>query len=729
MIAESRTAADNKFGTFAGVFTPTILTILGAIMYLREGFVIGNAGLVGGIAIILLAHLITICTGLAVSSIATNTKVGAGGAFAIISQSLGFEMGGAIGIPLYLAQGISVAFYVLAFTEGWVGIFPSHPFALSAIVAFAVVFVVAYISAQFAARIQFVIMAVIALSLVSIALGSFPIGSSEGFTQTPQLIGDFSKGSFWKSFAIFFPAVTGIMAGISMSGSLKSPRKSLPLGTMGAVFVGLVAYIILAVWLAYVATPQELTDTSRIVMADKAFWSWAVYAGLLGATFSSALGSIIAAPRVMQALALKNIIPASGLFSQQTVEGEPRQATIFTGVIGVLALFVAIASGGLDAIADILTMFFLITYMMLNVVVLIEQQLSMVSFRPTFAVPRIIPFIGMIICIFTMLLVNPTFTFVAIVVVLTIYIVLSRRKLDASTGDVRSGLFNALARWSVVRASKMPEAPERSWSPMVLAPLRNTGELAGSYRFLHSITAPQGAVQALGIYQPSQQNSFANLEVLTDSFEGDGIMARATLLEEEDFVNGVRSATQILRKTFFRPNILFFNLRPDSNREELRVLIEHTAAYRMGIVLLSRHPVIDMGREQVINVWVRPNTDTWQWQPKLGNKDLSLLLAYQLRKNWRGQINLCIAARTEEESNHGAAILDELLTLTRLPKSTAPYVINGTFSQAIVNAPEADLTIIGLPDPIDLSFCQHISNLVDGSCIFVRDSGDESAFA
>ena len=81
--------SDQKFGTFAGVFTPAVLTILGAIMYLRLGQVVGNAGLIGALLIILMAHVITVSTGLSVSSISTNTRVGAGGAFAIISKALG----------------------------------------------------------------------------------------------------------------------------------------------------------------------------------------------------------------------------------------------------------------------------------------------------------------------------------------------------------------------------------------------------------------------------------------------------------------------------------------------------------------------------------------------------------------------------------------------------------------------------------------------------------------
>ena len=193
-----------KFGTFAGVFTPTILTILGAIMYLRLGQVVGNAGLLGAVLIILLAHVITITTALSVSSISTNTRVGAGGAFAIISKALGLEVGGAVGVPLFLAQGISVSLYVLAFGEGWLRIFPNHSYFWVCIIAFVLVFAIAYISTSFAFRIQFIIMAIVGLSLFSVVMGSFPIAGQAGLTETPVLWGDFALWDFWGTFAIFF---------------------------------------------------------------------------------------------------------------------------------------------------------------------------------------------------------------------------------------------------------------------------------------------------------------------------------------------------------------------------------------------------------------------------------------------------------------------------------------------------------------------------------------------
>lgn len=729
---------DNKFGTFAGVFTPTILTILGAIMYLRLGWVVGNAGLAGAIIIILLAHLITICTGLAVSSISTNTRVGAGGAFAIISQSLGLEIGGSVGVPLYFAQGISVALYVLAFQEGFVSIFTGMEGAwvpyvsnawIVAFATFAIVLTIAYVSAQFAARIQFLIMAIIILSLVAIFLAIFPSLGGEGLVNTPQIWGEFrSRGSnFWGTFAVFFPAVTGIMSGISMSGSLRDPRRSIPVGTMSAIFVGMVVYLTLAFWLARIASPTELLSNNT-VMVDKALWGWSILAGMLGATFSSALGSLVAAPRVLQALAVNRLVPASDTISKLTNKGEPRQATLATAFIGFVALIIALLSGGLDAVAGVITMFFLIAYAMLNVVVLIEQTLDMVSFRPIFSVPRIIPFIGMVGCIFVMFLIDPIFTIVAIVVVLGIYAFLTRRNLETDVEDVRSGLFSSVAEWATIKSQQMPSALVRSWKPTVLVPVRETQTLTGSYRFLLAMTRPKGAVYPLGIYRPGEEESLRDLEWLNDAFQKDGVYARATLLEKENFFDGVRAATQILRHTFFRPNILFLNLRADSPTEMVEQLIGRATSYRMGIVLLARHPVIELGREQLINVWLQHREEDWETTAEGSNLHLPVLLAMQLAKNWNGEINLCTAVSDLNLVDAAQTRLQELIGLARLPqKTTNIHVIVKPFQTALQHAPRADLSIFGLA--MSIAECQKIIELSDGTCVFARDSGEENIFA
>ena len=720
---------DSKFGTFPGVFTPTVLTILGAIMYLRLGQVVGNAGFLGAVLIILLSHVITVSTGLAVSSVVTNTRVGAGGAFAIISQSLGLEVGGSVGIPLFIAQGISVALYVLAFAEAWLRIFPTHSILLVSLLTFIVVFGIAYVSAQFAARIQYLILGIVGLSLFSIFLGSFPIAGREGLTETAVLWGSFRDWSFWEAFAIFFPAVTGIMVGISLSGSLRKPRRSIPLGTMSAIGLTLVVYLLLTYWLSRAATVDELLTNSTILV-DKAFWGWTILAGMLGATFSSALGSLVAAPRVMQALAQHGILPFSNYLAQETEAGEPRPALYSTGVIGFVTLVAALASGGgLNAVASIITMFFLITYGMLNLVVLIEQMLSTVSFRPTFRVPRIVPFIGMAGCLFVMFLINPGFSLVALALVLLVYIYLMRRNLDYLPTDVRSGLFLSLAEWAATRVSYLPSAVKRTWKPFVLAPIEQTQELTGSYRFLRALTKPQGAIHALGIHPEGDDSALKGLPDLIEAFSNEGIFARTTFLEEADMVNGVRAATQILRSTFFRPNLLFLNLRQESNLDALQPLIDKTAAYNMGIVLLARHTVRDLGRQHLINVWISHQSDDWQIDLKWSNSDLALLLAYQLTKNWSGKINLCLAIGEERDPEPAETFLQELADLARLPGDTEVTIVQAPFTEALRMVRRADLAIFGLPNPARLTFCQEIVAAVDGSCLFVRDSGEESALA
>ncbi len=726
--SESESEDAGKFGMFAGVFTPTVLTILGAIMYLRTGWMVGNAGLLGAIAIILLAHVITVTTGLAVSSVVTNTRVGAGGAFAIISQSLGLEVGGSVGIPLFLAQGISIALYVLAFSEAWLRIFPAHPEALVAIASFLAVFAIAYISAKFASRTQFLILLIVGFSLFSIFLASFPVLGQPGFTETPTLIGDFPAANFWETFAVFFPAVTGIMVGISMSGSLRKPREDIPIGTMSAIFLTMIVYLALAYWLSRIATPEELLTNSTI-MVDKAVWGWAVLAGMLGATFSSALGSLVAAPRVMQALALHDILPFSKYFAKEAKNGEPRHAMYFAGGVGFLALLAALAGGGLDAIAGVITMFFLITYGMLNVVVLFEQTLDTISFRPTFSVSRIVPFIGMVGCTFVMFLIQPVFSLIAIVLVFALYIYLSRRHLATLETDVRSGLFSSVAEWGVKRTREMQAAPERTWKPVVLVPVKTADTLSGSYLFLRAMTSPKGTVQALGIYPPGQADHLEGLRTLAKAFREDGIYAEATLLEEEDFVNGVRVTTQVLRHTFFRPNILFLHLRQNSDLEELQQLIDRTAAYQMGIALLARHPVIELGREQLINVWVSNQGPDWKIDLRHSNMDLAMLLGYQLARNWEGRITLCMAVPDQETKEKADAFLSRLISLTRLPKNTEINVSVASFTEALAQVPGADLSIFGLSKEPDLAFVKNLVQQVNASCVFIRDSGDESVLA
>lgn len=721
-------AADsNKFGTFDGVFLPTLLTILGAVMYLRTGWVVGQAGLLGGLLIITLANVITTCTGLSISSIATNIRVGAGGSFSIISQSLGLEVGGSVNLPFYLAQAISVAFYIFAFSEGWNSIFPSHPTLLVLFVAYAACFAIAFISVELAAQIRYPILFIVAFSLFSVFLGASTRFGHPGAVYTPQIWGDFpGRNDFWSVFAVFFPAVTGVLAGVNLSGTLASPRRSIPRGTMGAIVLSFVVYLALAYWTSLVATPDEL-QTNFTIMVGKAAFGWAIQVGILAATFSAALNSLVGAPRVLQAMAAHGVVPFSHLFAQETAAGEPRPAMYLTGAIGIGTIIFGLMGGGLNGIAPLMTMFFLVTYAILNGVVLLEQSLGLTSFRPLFRVPQIVPLVGLIGSVVAMYLINPIFSLAATVIVLALYEFLSLQSLTAPWSDVRSGMFISMAEWAAKRVLKLPSGQDRAWKPSLLVPVQSVAALRYSYRFLEAITKPNGSLHIVGCYEAGQREQMLSLQHYEQAFANDGIFARVALLETRRFRYTLQTAMEVSTSTFFRPNTLFLPVLPNSDESKLQFITDRAAENSLGLILYADDQETGLGREEVINVWMREQSPEWTIGLRLPNLDLSLLLAYQLARNWPGKINLLTAVADPAEEQNAQAYLAQLMDLGRMPKGTTPLVYVGDFETCLQKAPQADLSIFGLQSRVNLAFMQRMMENTHASCIFVRDSGTESA--
>ncbi len=321
----SNGAVGKKFGMMSGVFIPTLLTILGVIMFLRLGWVVGSVGLVGSWAIIGLAFIITATTALSMSSIITNMKIGPGGVYSIISRSLGLEAGGSIGVPLYMSLALSMVMYIFGFREGIRLVFPQFSPLLIDLVIFGILFIIVLLSTNVAFKIQYVIFAVLVVSIISVLLGGRTQEVSYEFTTAGR------NGSFWIVFAVFFPAATGIIAGANMSGELKEPKKAIPFGTLAAIGVSFVIYMVLAYWLARSASPDELV-TNFMVMIERSYYGPFVLAGLLAATFSSALNSIVGASRILQAMGEHNILPKGNWFSKKAATGEPRNAILITGV-------------------------------------------------------------------------------------------------------------------------------------------------------------------------------------------------------------------------------------------------------------------------------------------------------------------------------------------------------------------------------------------------------------
>ncbi|MBP2030407.1 amino acid transporter [Methanohalophilus levihalophilus] len=728
-VDEHKVDKGKLFGTFDGVFTPTLLTILGVIMYLREGWVVGNAGLLGAWLIILISCSITLLTGLSLSSITTNIRIGAGGAFSIISQSLGLEVGGSIGIPLYLAQALAVAMYIFGFRTGWQWLFPDHPAILIDLCTFAALFIIAYISASLAFRIQYIIMAIIAGSLISVFWAFFTVPAQQPITWWGTFSGSpetmFTGIGFWALFAVFFPAATGIMAGANMSGELKNPRKSIPIGTMSAIVLSTIIYMALAYLLIRMATPEELVSNYNILL-DRAAWTPIVVAGLLGATFSSALSSIVGAPRILQALGDHRILPKSIWFSTRTQSGEPRNSIIFTGMIVLVALMLR----DLNAIAPLITMFFLLTYAMINVVVFMEQSLNLVSFRPLFRIPRAVSFLGATGCLFVMFTINSTFSLVAVVVVVSIHSFLLRQHLKAPFGDVRSGLFVALAEWAAKKVNELTVSRERAWRANILVPVEDPQDLRGMFNLIRDISYPKGFIKLLGLTGKVEKKELhARLPDITRSFQDEGVFSSWTIIDVPSFEDNLVAGMEALAGSFFRPNIIFLTLPSSKQREEdTRILIQKASQNGIGVVIYAPHPKSGLGRHKSINLWIDDKSPDWEISMNLGNMDLAVLVGYKLKRKWQASMNLITTVADDSQKKKAEEYIMTLAELARLPNVNT-YALEGSIEAIMHEIPQAALNIYNITAEPDFEFMRRMVELTGSSCLFTLDSGEESALA
>lgn len=447
-----------QFGTFKGVFTPSILTILGIIMYLRFGWVLGNVGLFKTLLIVLIATSITFLTGLSISALATNMRVGGGGTYFIISRSLGLEAGAAVSLPLFFAQALGIAFYIAGFSESIVALFPFLSITVVSIITLIGLTILSYISADLALRSQFLILAMVAASLISFFMGVDNPSLAEPVSRTIPPI-----QPFWVVFAVFFPAVTGIEAGVAMSGDLKKPERALPYGTLAAIIISFIVYMSIPIFLYFVVENKNHLLTHPFIMKDVARWGSLVVLGVWGASISSALGALLGAPRTLQALARDKVVPQ--FIGRGFGPGkDPRIALCISCIIALIAIF----AGNLNVIAPILTMFFLTAYGILNLSAALEGLIGSPSWRPKFFVHWGWSLVGAALCFMTMFMINPGATFIALIVSLCVYIIMKKRQISTSWSDMRYGILMLILYFVIHRLEKR-RPDEKTWRPNILA--------------------------------------------------------------------------------------------------------------------------------------------------------------------------------------------------------------------------------------------------------------------
>ena len=683
---------ESGLGTFGGVYTPSILTILGVIMYLRFGWVVGNAGLINTLLIVTISTAITFLTSLSVCAIATDRVVRVGGAYYMISRSLGIETGGAVGISLYFAQAISVALYTIGFAESFVDAFPGLNLnqVYVALVVTVLVGILAITSASIAIKAQYFIMAAIALSLLSFIFGhSVPGVETQMLSAPPE-----GSAPFWAVFAVFFPAVTGIMAGVNMSGDLKDPIKSIPTGTLAAVGTGYLIYMILPIILVFRADTASLIE-NPLIMQQISFWGPAILLGVWGATLSSAIGSILGAPRVLQAVVRDGVLPRffNPLGAGHGQEDEPRNGTLVTLGVAIAAVCV----GDLNLIAPILSMFFLTTYLVLNVAAGIEGFLDSPSFRPTFKVHWSLSLLGAIGCLGVMFLIDAMATVVAAVIVSLIYFWLQRRELQTTWGDTRRGIWMALIGMGIFQMQA--EDDTKNWRPHILvlsgAPQKRWSliELADSFSHNRSLMTVSSVLPS-GSRDLGQQLKLE--KTIREYLKKRGVRALVRVITANDPFEGAMKLVETYGLGPLVPNtILLGDSEEPSLRQQFCNAIAQIHASKRNVVIFHENVKQGFGGRRRIDVW---------WGGIQANGSLMLLLAYLLRTdiNWR---NARIYLKLVVPDNTAAAAAEDNLKeyIDKLRIDVTPQVLisqGRPFGDILrQHSRNADLVFLGMATP------------------------------
>ena len=685
--ARATTLVQARLGTFGGVFTPSILTILGVIMYLRFGWVVGNAGLGGALLIVTVSHLISLATGLSVSSIATNRTVRTGGAYYMISRSLGAPAGAAIGIPLFLGQALSVTFYVVGFTESLEPLFPNLNERLVGACTVVVLTALSLKSAEAAIRVQYVIMGAIGLSLVSMMAGGSPPDDHDVAWFNP------SGRPFAEVFAVFFPAVTGIMAGVSMSGDLKDARRSIPRGTLFAILAGFIVYMVVPVWLALTSNTETLVHDKDVVLKTAALPSL-VYAGVWGATLSSALGSIMTAPRTLQALAGDGLVPRI-LGKGYGPTNEPRVGVVFTFGLAMAGVML----GNLDAIAPILTMFFLATYGFTNLACGLEQWAASPSFRPTFRVPMGASLAGAFGCFYVMSVINMPAMLGSMAVCGGIYVVVQRRAANVTWGDARHAIWSGLVR-TALHKLRGAEYHPMNWRPNLVILGGNPDKRGYLLQLGSAVVQDRGIVTYFHLLQ-GRVPALAELRhrLLKDM--------RAQLVERfpnvfyrvdvvSDLYRGAVGVAQSYGVGTFEANtvMLGWPSQPQNAEGYLQMLRDLVALDR-SLLIVRHNPARERGVREDIHVW---------WGGFKGNGGMMLLMAFLLKAGlkWRrGQVTVLTVVDDEAVRESTEATLREILEGVRLEAKPRVLLRDGRPIQDVIEqeSRRCDLAIVGMRMP------------------------------
>ncbi|MDR3094101.1 MAG: amino acid permease [Bacteroidales bacterium] len=721
--------AMKKFGT-APVFFTSISTILGAILFLRFGYAVGNMGFWGAILIILLGHTITIPTALAISEIATNTRVEGGGEYFIISRSFGLKIGSTIGITLYIAQAIGIAFYIIAFTESFSPFFDWFAgfagFALpKQVVSVPVLFLLAYFvlkkGSGSSLKILYVITGILFVSLLCFFAGS-PVASGNASATAPFAnCGFFNSAHFFFWFAICFPAFTGMTAGVGLSGDLQNPGKSIPLGTMLGTVTGLVVYA-LVVWKLSVSASQADLLQDQLMMSRIALGgSIIIPLGLMASTFSSAMGSAMVAPRTLQALASDKSFPMRKinlfLAKGRGQNHEPFNAAFLSFVIALVFVLL----GDVNAVAQIISMFFLITYGSLCLISFLNHFGSPPSYRPRFRSKWFLSLGGFLLSIWVMFKINAMYTVLAYAVIVIIYLFMenSNKEQKGLVNIFKGTLFQLNRKIQVFMQKHQTRMDAEEWRPAAICISSHSFERNKALDMMQWISHRHGFGTYFhfieGYY--NEQTFSESQELLAKLIDNQKEQHSALYIDtmiSPSYTSALAQVIQAPSISGMENNMVLFEF-DKQHPEELTTIINNIPLVKAGNfdVCIFGGSAAAVRYRNGIHVWITDDDET--------NVNLMILLGYIImahpdwRKSFIKIFSICATGKSETTKQDLEQRIAEgrlPITLTNIEIITLPE--EKTFNEAVSeHSQQAGITILGFTNATPTAFFTAFDNIGD----------------
>jgi amino acid transporter len=705
------TPPKKSFGT-APVFFTAIATILGAILFLRFGFAVGTLGFWGAIGAILLGHLVSVPTAFAISEISTNKRVEGGGEYFIISRSFGMNIGATIGFALYLSQAISVAFYIIAFTESfefffdWVSekfgfILPRQVISVPAMIGLS--FLILKKGAGVGVKTLYLVVTILMVSLLLFFLGHTGYGETHTFSLSSAAKGDMSQ--FFVVFAIIFPAFTGMTAGVGLSGDLKKPGKSIPRGTITATLSGMIIYFFVVYKLASSADLETLRDPSnQLIMGDIALaGAFIIPLGLAASTFSSAIGSILVGPRTLQALAGDFSFPSRKinrfLFRGRGETNEPFNATLVTVVIAMVFVFI----GDVNKVAGIITMFFLVTYGSLCLISFMHHFGSSPSYRPSFRSRWYLSLVGFVAAVWVMFKISSGFALTAIILMALLYLFINNyhRNRKGLSSIFSNALFQLNRNLQVYLQQTRKSRGEKEWRPSVICISGDSFRRDRAFQVTNWISYKYGFGTYIHLIEDyysktSCRRSVQELDKLIIHYKGKGSHVYVDTMISPSYTSAVAQAIQLPGISGMENNMVILEYDREEP-EKLKAIVENFSLVNAGNfdICIFGSTKRTINYRNGIHVWIKSSD--------YENSHLMILLSFiiQGHPSWRkSEISVFDICKKGEEEKIRTE-LEMLVQSGRLPITSKNIQVISEdprrHSSDIINelSSIAGLTIIG----------------------------------